>query len=81
VVFNLEKGPMTFRYLQYKCGGISPSILNQRIKDLKEADVVERTLQGYQLTARGEELRLCLLPLGQWSFQWAEDLFQCKKEL
>lgn len=80
VVWILEKGPMTFRVLQENCGDISPSILNSRLKDLKEADIIERTIEGYRLTSRGHELRDCLIPLGKWSKVWADEVFHFRKK-
>lgn len=80
IVWNLEKGAKTFRELQEACGGISPSILNSRIKDLKDADILERSLEGYQLTARGKTLREILVPFGKWSAIWADEVFQYQKE-
>ncbi|MCG8501994.1 MAG: helix-turn-helix transcriptional regulator [Firmicutes bacterium] len=76
IIWQLQKGPATFRELQKRCESISPSILNKRIKDLREADIVERTLEGYQLTQRGEELFELLLPFGEWSLVWAEEVFK-----
>ncbi len=81
IIWNLEEGPMTFRELQTLCGSISPSILNSRIKDLREAGIMERSLDGYQLTARGHELRATLVPIGKWSLTWAEDVFGYRKEI
>lgn len=75
VLWQLQGGPYTFRELQERCESISPSVLNSRIKDLREADVVERTLQGYRLTQRGQGLIELLLPFGEWSLTWAEEVF------
>jgi DNA-binding HxlR family transcriptional regulator len=75
VIWNLQNGPSTFRELQDRCESISPSILNSRIKDLREAGIVERTLEGYQLTQRGKELIELLLPFKQWSLVWSEEVF------
>jgi DNA-binding HxlR family transcriptional regulator len=75
VIWQLQGGPYTFRELQQRCYSISPSILNSRIKDLKEADILVRTLEGYQLTPRGEDLIKLLSPFGKWSKDWAKDLF------
>ncbi|MDR3542622.1 MAG: helix-turn-helix domain-containing protein [Desulfosporosinus sp.] len=75
ILWNLEKGPCTFRNLQERCGDISPSILNSRIKDLREADLVEKSLNGYVLTQRGKELRAIILPLGKWSAVWSKEVF------
>ena len=76
VIWQLQDGPYTFRKLQERCESISPSILNSRIKDLREADMVERILDGYQLTKRGETLVTLLRPFGDWSREWAKEVFQ-----
>lgn len=75
VIWQLQGGPYTFRELQERCGAISPSILNSRIKDLREAEILERTLDGYLLTERGNELGKLLAPFGQWSIHWAKEVF------
>ncbi len=78
IVWNLSKGPSTFRALQDACerksGKISPSILNSRIKDLQEAGLVVRTLGGYELTELGKELYALLEPLCPWSIKWGKAL-------
>jgi DNA-binding HxlR family transcriptional regulator len=75
IVWNLYRGPSTFRGLQETCerksGKISPSILNSRIKDLQEAKIVVRTLDGYELTSLGKELFVLLEPLDPWSRKWS----------
>ena len=75
VLWQLQDGPYTFRELQEKCESISPSILNSRIKDLRKADIVERTLNGYQLTKRGHKLIELIRPFGEWSREWAKEVF------
>jgi DNA-binding HxlR family transcriptional regulator len=78
IVWNLYRGPATFRGLQAACekksGKISPSILNSRIKDLQEAKLVTRTLEGYELTPLGEELFVLLKPLDPWARKWSVKL-------
>lgn len=76
VLWQMQDGPHTFRELQEKCESISPSILNSRIKDLREADIAERTLDGYRLTKRGSDLIKIIRPFGEWSRKWAKELFQ-----
>jgi len=76
VLWNLGQGPATFRELQDRCGGVSPSILNSRLKDLKDSDIIERTLEGYCLTERGRELREIIVPIGKWAIAWSEEVFQ-----
>ncbi len=77
VIWQLQDGPHTFRKLQERCESISPSILNSRIKDLREADIAERILDGYRLTERGRELVTLIRPFGDWSRKWAEEVFHC----
>jgi DNA-binding HxlR family transcriptional regulator len=72
IVWQLSYGTATFRGLQAACGSISPSILNSRLKDLREAQLIERTVDGYQLTEMGEELHRLLVPFGEWSIKWAK---------
>jgi DNA-binding HxlR family transcriptional regulator len=76
VLWNLGEGPRSFRELQSLCGDISPSILNSRLKDLREAGILENSPSGYQLTARGQALRKIIVPLGKWSAVWSEQVFQ-----
>lgn len=76
IVWNMDNEPITFRLLQSRCEFISPSILNSRIKDLREAGIIERTLDGYILTKRGQDLKELLKPLGSWSKEWAEEVFE-----
>lgn len=80
IIWQLQDGPYTFRELQERCESIAPSILNNRIKDLREADIIERTLNGYQLTERGNELIKLLLPFGEWSMRWAKEVFDYSKD-
>jgi DNA-binding HxlR family transcriptional regulator len=74
IVWNLYRGPATFRSLQDACerksGKISPSMLNSRIRDLQEAKLVCRTLEGYELTSLGRELFALLEPLAPWAKKW-----------
>ena len=71
IIWYLQFGPSTFRGLQDSCESISPSLLNTRIKDLREAKLVTRTIGGYELTELGFELIEVLKPIGKWSQSWA----------
>ncbi len=72
IVWQLADGPLTFRGLQAACEGVSPTVLNRRLKELRESDLVERGDDGYALTGWGRELLGLLKPLGKWSGQWAK---------
>lgn len=79
ILWTLNKyGPNTFRGLQELCGSVSPTVLNKRLKELREAGLVERSESGYRATAMGEELYSMLVPLGAWSQKWAKDLGEKK---
>ena len=72
VLWNLSKvGPCTFRELQERCEAISPTVLNSRLKELREVDLIEHVPEGYRLTSSGEELYALLAPLGTWAKKWA----------
>jgi DNA-binding HxlR family transcriptional regulator len=75
VIWELRGGPLTFRALQQACGGLSPSVLNQRLADLRGSALIDlRADEGYALTALGRELLALLLPLTAWSEKWAKAL-------
>lgn len=74
VIWQLSSGPLTFRQIQEKCEGVSPTVLNKRIKELTVSNLVQKGPSGYQLTATGSELFKLLKPFGAWSHKWAEHL-------
>jgi DNA-binding HxlR family transcriptional regulator len=78
IIWNLYRGPATFRGLQAACeskgSSISPAVLNGRIKDLQEAKLLSRTVEGYELTELGRELFVLLEPLAPWSKKWGKAL-------
>ena len=51
VLWNLGKGgPCTFRELQERCEAISPTVLNSRLKELREVGLIEHSQEGYRAT-------------------------------
>jgi len=72
IIWQLSGGPLPFNELQSRCTSISPTILSTRIKDLTEAGILLRTLDGYALTAIGIELFEILEPFKFWSVKWAK---------
>ena len=73
IIWHLSNGPSTFRTLQSYCENMSPTTLNKRIKELTQAFLIERTLEGYALTDQGKALYNLILPLGRWSKEWAQN--------
>jgi DNA-binding HxlR family transcriptional regulator len=74
VLWELRGDPLGFRALRDACDAVSPSVLNARLAELKEAGVVETTPAGYALTASGRSLMRALAPLKEWSAGWARSL-------
>lgn len=74
VVWQLSDGRCTFRELQGRCEGVSPSLLNQRLKELRGTGLVDHDGSGYALTPLGEELFERLDDMGSWSKRWALEL-------
>jgi len=71
IIWNLGSGPKTFRELQTDCESLSPTTLNTRLKELRESYMIQRCLDGYELTSEGKQLLELLKPLGSWSNQWS----------
>jgi DNA-binding HxlR family transcriptional regulator len=71
VLWELRAGAMTFRALQARCEGMSSSVLNQRLRELRDADIVFLDEgSGYTLTREGRALLEALLPLHAWAASW-----------
>jgi DNA-binding HxlR family transcriptional regulator len=70
VVWELRADALTFRALQARCGDISPTVLNQRLGELRDAALVVAESGGYRLTPLGNELVAAFAPLGTWALRW-----------
>jgi DNA-binding HxlR family transcriptional regulator len=73
VLWELRDGSSpSFRELQARCGDISSSVLNDRLRELRDAGIVdgERT-GGYRLTREGSALLDALAPVDAWAKRWA----------
>ena len=62
---------LTFRALQ-EAAATNPSVLNARLKELREARLVEHGADGYGALAAGQELLETFLPLNAWADEWAK---------
>jgi DNA-binding HxlR family transcriptional regulator len=73
VLWELRDGqPATFRELQTRCGAVSSSVLNERLRELRDAAIVaSKPGGGYLLTSAGNELLGALEPLDAWAKRWA----------
>jgi DNA-binding HxlR family transcriptional regulator len=73
IIWELSRHKLSFRELQTSCGGISPTILNTRLSELREADIVALSDgAGFTLTPEGERLLTELMGLHDWAERWAK---------
>jgi DNA-binding HxlR family transcriptional regulator len=70
-IWELRNGPLLFRELQERCDGMSSSVLNQRLWELREAGIVEQAEGGYDLTDEGRKLIDAYGPMNEWARRWA----------
>jgi DNA-binding HxlR family transcriptional regulator len=69
----LRDGPVGFRALQERCDGLSPTVLNTRLGELRAAGLVEQDEnRAHRLTPLGVDLGDAIAPLRAWSVRWAE---------
>lgn len=75
ILWELRGDRLSFRALREACDGVSPTVLNDRLKELREAHLVDvLSNDGYGLTSLGRELARSLTPLLRWSNKWARSL-------
>ncbi len=71
ILWELRDVSLSFRDLQARCDQMSPSVLNTRLRELREGGVVESDPgAGYLLTKHGRELLEALGPLQDWARAW-----------
>lgn len=70
ILWELRSGRTSFRALQARCGDISPTSLNSRIKELRALDLIDRTDDGYGYTPWGQQLGHQLLALNALAEDW-----------
>ena len=72
VLWALRDGhPQTFRLLQDSVGGITPNTLNTRIKELREASLLDHGSDGYTVTPLGQDLLKRLSDVQPFALRWA----------
>jgi DNA-binding HxlR family transcriptional regulator len=69
IMWELREKSLTFRALQEACE-TNPSLLNSRLKELREVGLIEHGEGGYCLTPHGRKLRNALKPLSDWAQRW-----------
>ena len=71
ILWELREDPLTSRALRTACDEASPTVLNERLKELREADFIELGDGGYSLTALGRELSQTCMPLYHFAERWS----------
>ena len=73
IVWELRDGPLTSRALRSACDDASPTVMQARLSELREAGLVELLpSDGYRLTPLGRELMESFLPLHQFAERWSK---------
>lgn len=71
IIWELRAEPLTFRELRARCDAMSPTVLNQRLHELRETAIVEIAEPGgYMLSQPGRDLLASMMPLLKWSEEW-----------
>jgi DNA-binding HxlR family transcriptional regulator len=71
ILWELCDAPLTSRALRTACDEASPTVLQARLDDLREAGFVELgEAGGYGLTALGRELCETFMPLHRFAERW-----------
>ena len=70
ILWELRDSRMTFRELRERCDDVSPTSLNNRLKELKELGLVDHDSTGFGYSILGAELGVQLLSLSEWSERW-----------
>jgi DNA-binding HxlR family transcriptional regulator len=79
ILIALTDGPLRFGELGKTVPGLSDRLLSQRLRELEEEGLVERTVEpdapvrvSYALTKKGAELRPAINEVRDWARRWRE---------
>ena len=73
IVWELRDGPLTSRALRTACDEASPTAVQTRLSELRQAGLVEPLPgDGYRLTELGRELMDSFLPLNRFAERWGK---------
>jgi DNA-binding HxlR family transcriptional regulator len=73
IIWELREQPLTSRALREACDEASPTVLQARLSELRDAGFVELLSGGgYALTDLGSELRQTFLPLHRFADRWSK---------
>jgi DNA-binding HxlR family transcriptional regulator len=73
ILWELREQTLTSRALRAACDEASPTVLQVRLSDLRQAGLVELMPgNGYRLTGLGRELLQTFLPLHRFAERWSK---------
>jgi DNA-binding HxlR family transcriptional regulator len=73
ILWELREQSLSSRALRAACDEASPTVLQARLSELRQADFVELIPgDGYRLTAMGRELLENFLPLHRFAERWSK---------
>ena len=73
IVWELRDGPLTSRALRTACDDASPTVVQARLSELRDAGLVELLAgDGYRLTPLGRELMESFQPLNRFAERWSK---------
>lgn len=74
ILWELRDAPLTSRALRTACDEASPTVLQARLSELREAGFVELgEAGGYGLTPLGRELCETFMPLHRFAERWKKN--------
>lgn len=75
IMWELREGSLTSRALRTSCDEASPTVMQVRLSELREAGLIELVQgDGYGLTELGRELNQTLLPLSRFAERWSRQI-------
>ncbi|MGH6709318.1 MAG: winged helix-turn-helix transcriptional regulator [Bradyrhizobium sp.] len=72
ILWELRQGSLTSRALRTACDEASPTVMQTRLTELRDAGLIELLPgDGYGLTGLGLELKETFLPLHRFAERWS----------
>ncbi|MEM7019232.1 MAG: helix-turn-helix domain-containing protein [Pseudomonadota bacterium] len=72
IIWELRDERLTFRELRERCDDVSPTSLNQRLKELRELQLIDHNDEGFGYTDWGRELGEQMFELDRWAEKWGK---------
>jgi len=75
IMWELRDGSLTSRALRTACDEASPTVMQARLSELREAGLLELAQgDGYGLTELGKELNQTFIPLQRFAERWSKQV-------